>query len=124
MRAAVLGVLFVIAESGAHAGGAAVLAPEPKSFPLALPDQPLFARPPRAVEPPLLGPERQAPSAATGLSIGPFRAVGITNELGRGRHPHPTPHYRLEGVTVLGGAVGGSVDGRGGMVTLEWHTGQ
>jgi hypothetical protein len=121
MRAAVLGVLFVIAKSGA--GGAAVVAPEAKSF-LALPDQPRFARPPRAAEAPLLGPEREAPSAAAGISIGPFRAVGITNDFGRGRHPHPTPHYRLEGVSVLGGAVGGSVDGRGGMVTLEWHTGQ
>jgi hypothetical protein len=124
MRAAVLGMLFVIAEAGAHAGGAAVVAPEPKSLAIALPDQPRFARPPQAPEAPLLGPEREAPSSTRGFSIGPFHAEGITNEFGRGRHPHPTPHYRLEGVTVLGGAVGGSVDGRGGMVTLDWHTGQ
>jgi hypothetical protein len=33
------------------------------------------------------------------------------------------PHYRLEGVSLLGGSVGGSVDTRGGMLTLNWHTG-
>lgn len=71
----------------------------------------------------MLGPDRGLPFAQSrGFSIGPFHAEAVTRYASRGRRAHMAPHYRLEGLTVLGGALGGSVDGRGGMVTLEWHT--
>jgi hypothetical protein len=71
---------------------------------------------------PLLGPEPASPPSA-GWSIGPIRAEGFTGQMGKGGKARFRPHYRLEGVTVLGGSVGGSVDTRGGMVTLNWQTG-
>jgi hypothetical protein len=70
---------------------------------------------------PLLGPERAPPSSA-GFSIGPLRAEGFTNEIGKGGRVRFRPHYRLEGVSVLGGSIGGSLDTRGGMLTLNWKT--
>lgn len=54
-----------------------------------------------------------------GFSIGPFHADG-TEEVGLGRRGGFKPHYRLEGVSVMGGSVGGSVDGRGAMLSLHW----
>jgi hypothetical protein len=122
MRAAMFGVAL----AGAVASGTATIA-EPfngaASPKLELPDRPHFGRHVVTEDPPLLGPEHSVPSAQNpGLSIGPFRAEAVTRYGGRGRRSHMAPHYRLEGVTLLGGAIGGSVDGRGGMVTLEWHT--
>jgi hypothetical protein len=124
MRAAVFGVAL----AGAVANGAAGFA-EPSNFGasprLEMPDRPHFARHVPTDELPLLGPERSLPFAQNkGFSIGPFHAEAVTRYGGRGRRAHMAPHYRIEGLSVLGGAVGGSVDGRGGMVTLEWHTGQ
>jgi hypothetical protein len=122
MRAAVFGVAL----AGAVASGTAVVA-EPSNVAasprLEIPDRPHFAHHVPTGDLPLLGPERALPFAQTqGFSIGPFRAEAVTRYGGRGRRAHLAPHYRLEGLTVLGGAIGGSVDGRGGMVTLEWHT--
>lgn len=54
-----------------------------------------------------------------GFSIGPFEADGTT-EVGLGRRGGFKPHYRLEGVSVIGGSIGGSVDGRGAMLSLRW----
>jgi hypothetical protein len=124
MRAAVFGVAL----AGAVANGAAVAA-EPSALSasprIEIPDHPHFARHVPTEDLPLLGPDRGLPFAQNrGFSIGPFHAEAMTNYSGRGRRQRLTPHYRLEGMTVLGGAIGGSVDGRGGMVTLEWHTGQ
>ena len=122
MRAAVLGVAF----AGAVASGTVATA-EPSTIAagprLEIPDRPHFARHLPTEDLPLLGPERGPPLAQSqGFSIGPFRAEAATRYGGRGRRAHLAPHYRLEGMTVFGGAIGGSMDGRGGMVTLEWHT--
>jgi hypothetical protein len=54
-----------------------------------------------------------------GFSIGPLRADGA-QEVGLGRRGGFKPHYRLEGVSVMGGSVGGTVDGRGAMLSLRW----
>ena len=71
---------------------------------------------------PLLGPPPTMPGGATsGFSIGPIRADSITRFSHTGK-ARLSPHYRLDGVSVFGGTIGGSVDGRGGMLTLNWHT--
>lgn len=54
-----------------------------------------------------------------GFSIGPIRADGADAD-GLGRRHGLRPRYRLEGVSVLGGSIGGSVDGRGAMLSLHW----
>ena len=73
-------------------------------------------------DPPLLGPERAPPaSAASGFSIGPFRAEMGTSAR-PGHRARLSPHYRLEGVSVLGGSVGGTIGRGGGMITLQWRT--
>lgn len=54
-----------------------------------------------------------------GFGIGPIRADGADSD-GLGRRHGPRPHYRLDGVRVLGGSIGGSVDGRGAMLSLHW----
>jgi hypothetical protein len=51
------------------------------------------------------------------VSIGPLRA-----RLGGTDKPR-IARYRLEGVTVLGGSVSGTVDGRGARVFLRWPPG-
>jgi hypothetical protein len=123
MRAAVFGVAL----AGAVANGAAAIAQAPdfSAARLELPDRPHFARHARTDDLPLLGPDRGPPFAQSqGFSIGPFHAEAVTRYGSRGRREHLAPHYRLEGVSVLGGAIGGSVDGRGGMVTLQWQLGR
>jgi hypothetical protein len=71
---------------------------------------------------PLLGPQRPMPTASnSGFSIGPFHADTITRYSRSGK-AHLAPHYSVSGMTLLGGTIGGSVDGRGGMLTLNWHT--
>ncbi|HEY1837733.1 MAG TPA: hypothetical protein VGG36_08765 [Rhizomicrobium sp.] len=54
-----------------------------------------------------------------GFGIGPLRADG-TDSGGLGRRHGLKPHYRLEGVRLLGGSIGGSIDGRGAMLSLHW----
>jgi hypothetical protein len=97
---------------------------DPPRRPLsAIADQPKFELPRSREILPLLGPARPVPGGVnTGFSIGPIHADAITRYSRSGK-PHLAPHYRIDGVTVLGGSLGGSVDGRGGMVTLNWHTG-
>jgi len=96
--------------------------PRPRAF-SAIGTQPKFEVPRSRDRLPLLGPARPMPGGDnSGFSIGPIHADAITRYSRSGK-PHLAPHYRLEGVTVLGGSLGGSVDGRGGMVTLNWHTG-
>lgn len=58
------------------------------------------------------GPQ-QAP-AATGLSFGPIHAE---SEMVNGRRH---VHYRVDGLTLLGGDIGGSVSRDGAMLTLHW----
>jgi hypothetical protein len=54
-----------------------------------------------------------------GFGIGPLRADGSDMD-GLGRRRGLKPHYRLEGVRLLGGSIGGSIDGRGAMLSLHW----
>lgn len=122
MRAAVLAVVMFVAAPTANAGalfGQKPFTPEPG---LTLPSQHVLAPHRTSDDPPLLGPERAPPpSAASGFSIGPFRAEAGTN-FRPGHRARLSPHYRLDGVTVLGGSVGGSIGRGGGMITLQWRT--
>jgi len=52
------------------------------------------------------------------LSIGPLRLESQTEMIGR--KVHHVAHLRLDGVSFLGASVGGSVDGRGAVVSLHW----
>jgi hypothetical protein len=132
MRAAVLMGLMLMAGAAARAAPLAGLPPSPATLDIDHADRAAldFSGHGRALEAarhadlPLLGPERAPPpSGAGGFAIGPFHADTITKFSGRSGKAHLSPHYRLDGVTLFGGAIGGSVDGRGGMVTLQWKTG-
>lgn len=52
--------------------------------------------------------------AASGISFGPIHAE---SEIVNGRRH---VHYRVEGLTLLGGDIGGSVSRHGAMLTLHW----
>lgn len=76
---------------------------------------------------PLAGTEFSSPQfdagqttlANPGISLGPLRTeFGGTT----GRHMHLAT-VRLEGVSVFGGSIGGSIDSRSARVTLSWPTG-
>lgn len=61
----------------------------------------------------------QAAHSVPSISIGPFHAdFGGTT----GRHMHLAT-VRLDGVSVFGGSVGGSIDSRSARIILSWHTG-
>jgi hypothetical protein len=51
-----------------------------------------------------------------GLPVGPLR-IGSGDEVGRHRQ---FARFRVEGVTLFGGSVGGSVDGRSANIVLSW----
>ena len=89
--------------------------------PLSFSEHPTFAEPHRN-DVPLLGPVPTLPSSGSGLVIGPIRAEMIARTSPRTGRVSFKPHYTLNGVTLLGGAIGGSLDTRGGMVTLQWKT--
>lgn len=80
----------------------------------------IFAARPRT-DVPLLGPAPAPPPSSSGFSIGPIHA-DMMMRTSRGGRVSYKPHYRLDGVTFLGGAIGGSIDGRGGMLTLQWKS--
>ena len=134
MRATVCFAFALLSMSGAHASEFSaptieplrptVTAPAPSDHPLVgLSERTPFTAARRPDSLPLLGPERPLPGGgASGFSIGPLHADAVTRFSGRSGKAHLVPHYRLDGITVLGGSVGGSIDGRGGMVTLNWHT--
>jgi hypothetical protein len=124
MRAAVLATVVAVAQvPAAYAASSVFSSLEPRVVRLSIPDQPRFAHREHDADLPLLGREMPQPASAE-FSIGPFHAEGMSEEAGRGRRARLAPHYRLDGVSVLGGSVGGSLDGRGGMLTLDWHTGR
>jgi hypothetical protein len=89
--------------------------------PLAFSDHPTFAATHRP-DLPLLAPAPAAPSSGSGFAIGPIRAEMIAKTSPRTGRVSYKPHYSLNGVTLFGGAIGGSLDTRGGMVTLQWKT--
>jgi hypothetical protein len=115
MRAAALTGFLLLTASAAQAN--------PLAERLALPSQDAltarYAFLARA-DPALLGDAHihYTPSAR-GFSIGPFHADGAET-VGLGRRGGLKPHYRLEGVSIMGGSVGGTVDGRGAMLSLHW----
>jgi hypothetical protein len=62
----------------------------------------------------------QAP--ASGLSFGPIRAEAVADT--RPGRRHTVMQYSLDGVHVFGGAVGGSLSGRGAVLSLHWPSGE
>ncbi|HEY2032546.1 MAG TPA: hypothetical protein VGH02_02535 [Rhizomicrobium sp.] len=60
--------------------------------------------------------DRHDMPAASGISFGPVHAE---SEMVNGRRH---VHYRLDGLTLLGGDIGGSVSGHGAMLTLHWSS--
>jgi hypothetical protein len=125
MRAAVLTGLLIFAASAACAKPFAIPDSPPSGITLpsqaALDGRYALARA-RADYSPLLDeyPSRfhYTPSD-NGFGIGPIRADG-NETVGLGRRGGPKPRYRLEGMSVLGGSVGGTIDGRGAMLALHW----
>ena len=61
----------------------------------------------------------QAASSHVSINLGPLHTEfgGMT-----GRHMHVAT-VKLEGVSVFGGSIGGSIDSRSARITLSWHTG-
>ena len=51
------------------------------------------------------------------MNFGPFVA-----EIGGGGKGAHLARYRLEGTRILGGSLGGSLDGRGARIELTWHS--
>src|ERR1041385_3927036 len=114
MRATVCFAFALLSMSGAHASefSARIIEPvSPATAALAAPDRPLvglsertpFTAVRRPDSLPLLGPERPLPGAgASGFSIGPLHADAVTRFSGRSGKAHLVPHYRLEGIMVLG----------------------
>jgi hypothetical protein len=126
MRAAVLTGLLLFAACPARAESFAVLHNARQPQRLALPSQDMlaghYAARSEKADWPLLGRDAARAhftQADSGFSIGPFHAeAGKT--MGLGRKPHMAPHYRIEGLRVMGGTVGGTIDGRGALFTLHW----
>jgi hypothetical protein len=121
MRAAVLTGLLLLPVSAAFA--APLSAPESH---LTLPSQEMLtaryalARADADATLPDAGGERiRYQPADRRFGFGPVRADG-EDASGLGRRHAPRPRYRLEGVSLLGGSVGGSIDGRGAMLSLHW----
>ena len=121
MRAIALMGLLILPASAATAA--------PSGFPggqLVLPSQEMFAVPfalarakADATLPEDIGLHTHYLSSERGFSVGPLRVDG-TDTAGFGRRRGLKPRYRLEGVSVLGGSIGGSIDGRGAMFSLHW----
>lgn len=61
-----------------------------------------------------------APDRAGGLSFGPIHAEAVTEERPGGKH-RTTMRYRVEGMQVFGGDIGGHLGGHSAMLTLHWH---
>jgi len=122
MRAAVLWIPLILAATSSQAQELLLQKFAAPGARLSLQSSHGFSLPHRADDPPLLGPEPMAPgSASPGFSIGPFRAEA-GDDFRPGRRHHLAPRYRLDGVSVLGGSVGGTLSSRGGMITLQWQS--
>lgn len=64
--------------------------------------------------------ESGSPTYAQGLSVGPFHVGGLEGSGGMGRKHRRLASFRLDGVTIFGGSVAGSVDGRSANIVLSW----
>ena len=62
------------------------------------------------------------PAARTGFFIEPLPVE--TTDDPRSARRHRVLQYRLNGVSVLGGSVGGSLGGPGAVLSLHWPSGQ
>lgn len=120
MRAAVLWIPLVLAATSSQAEGLLLQKLGGSDTRLGLQTQHSFPLQHRADDPPLLGPEPASPAAPAGLSIGPFHAEA-GDDFRPGRRHHLAPRYRLDGVSVFGGSVSGTLSSRGGMITLQWQ---
>jgi|ERR1700679_188234 len=123
MRAATFGVILVFAASAAGARPFALPAQnDGATARLTLPSENSLAASVRQKQsdPAMFDAtaDRTAPQAQ-GLSFGPIRAERASDlRPGRSRQ---VLRYRVEGMNVLGGSIGGSLDGRGGMLLLQWQ---
>jgi hypothetical protein len=64
-----------------------------------------------------------SPAAETAPSNGIVFGLEGTTRAGDPRHVRHVLQYRLEGVSIMGGSVGGSLNGRGGVLQLQWPVG-
>jgi hypothetical protein len=120
MRAALLAVLLVLLASAAAAR------------PVAIPDQPVQLRLPtwermaaaqRNTQSDFAPMDSSAPAApSSGLSFGPLHAETVSDA--RPGRRRAILQYRLDGMQVMGGEVGGSLGGHGAMLSLHWPSGQ
>ncbi|HEY2071092.1 MAG TPA: hypothetical protein VGG48_16160 [Rhizomicrobium sp.] len=116
MRAAILASILALAATGVSAKPPTV-APDGPSFSLKLPSESRFyARSARQSD--TFAPDSTAAAQPGGVSLGFVQAEAVRDDR-PGKH-RSVMQYRLNGVQVMGGAVGGSLDGRGAVVTLHW----
>jgi hypothetical protein len=125
MRAALLASVLVFTASAAGARPFVATSPDPATH-LILPSQDWVPADLAQRERPdaaLIVSHAQAPPAArSGFFIEPM-PVETTDDPRPGRR-HRVLQYRLDGVSVLGGSVGGSLGGSGAVLSLHWPSGQ
>jgi hypothetical protein len=125
MRAAVLAGVFVFTASVAVAGPFAAVPASPVTR-LMLPSQDRmaaeFARRGSTDTALIDSRESAPPDKQSGLFIQTLQ-VDTAGDPRPGRR-RQILQYRLEGMSVLGGAIGGSLGGRGAILSLQWPWGQ
>lgn len=123
MRAAMLAGLLVLVTTAAFARPVAATMPDPH---LTLPAQDWVAADLARRQNPdgalVVSRADASPAAQTGFFIEPL-PVETTDDPRTGRRHHVL-QYRVDGVSVLGGSVGGSLGKPGTMLTLRWPSGQ
>jgi hypothetical protein len=126
MRAVLLASVLVFTASAVAAHPFAVTMPDQAvAMRLVLPSQDRmaadFAGRARA-DSALIEPGRARPDSAPGLSLGLVQAEPADDP--RPGHHRRILQYRVDGVSVLGGSVGGSLGGGGAVFSLHWPSGQ
>jgi hypothetical protein len=126
MRAALLASILVFTASAAVARPFAATMPDDPAIHLTLPSQERVAADLAGRWSPdtaLIGSRASAaPAVRTGFFIEPL-PVETTDDPRTGRR-HRVLQYRLDGVSVLGGSVGGSLGKPGAMLSLRWPSRQ
>ena len=64
--------------------------------------------------------QADAQDRPAGVSFGPIHAEAVTDDRPGGKHK-TVMQYRVDGMQVFGGSVGGHLGGHGAMLTLHWH---